>query len=87
VTEVPRMGMVLVAVAAACRAGVALAMIRSTLLAAKPEQMVAQAAVSPAAFCRSKVTASPSFSFRASSKPWVAASSAGCCTSWQMPML
>ena len=60
-------------------------MIRSTLLETKPLQMVAQVAESPAAFCSSKVTAVPSFSVSASRKPLVAASSAGCCTSWQMP--
>ena len=46
---------------------------------------VAQLTLSPEAFCSLKETASPSASVRASLKPWVAASSAGCCTSWQIP--
>lgn len=86
VTAVPRIGMSFVAAAAACRAPVALARIRSTPLDTKPLQMVAQVALSPAAFCSSKVTLSaPSASVMASRKPLVAASSASCCTSWQMP--
>ena len=87
VTEVPRMGMLSVADTAACRAGVALAMIRSTLLAAKPLQMVAQVGMSPEAFCSSNSTWPGRASLMASLKPWVAASSASCCTSWQMPMV
>ena len=75
-----------VAAKAACSAGVALAMIRFTLSETKPFTMVEQVLESPEAFCTSKVTASPSFSVRASWKPWVAASSATCCTSWQIPM-
>ena len=47
--------------------------------------MVEQVLLSPEAFCTSKVTASPSLSVRASTKPWVAASRAGCCTSWHTP--
>ncbi len=45
----------------------------------------AQLAESPCAFCKSKVTFSPKEAVRASLKPWVAASRASCCTSWQMP--
>ena len=85
VTEVPRMGMVLVAACAACRAGVALAMMSATPEETKPLVMVAQVAESPCAFWKSKVTFSPKEAVRASSKPWVAASRAACCTSWQMP--
>ena len=83
--EVPSTGMVLVAAAALCSGAVALARIKSTLEATKPLQMVAAVGASPLAFCSSNFTASPSFSVRASLKPCVAASSAGCCTSWQMP--
>ena len=79
------MGMSAVEAWAACRAGVPLAMIRSTPAETKPLQMVEQVGESFWAFCRSKVTASPSCSVSASWKPWVAASSASCCTSWQMP--
>ena len=85
VTEVPSTGMLSVADCAACRAGVALAMIRSTPEETKPLAMVAQVAESPCAFWKSKVTLSPKAAVRASSKPWVAASRAACCTSWQMP--
>ena len=60
-------------------------MIRSYSLATKPVTMVEQVVDSPWAFCRSNFTLSPSFSVRASIKPSVAASSAACCTSWQMP--
>ncbi len=88
VTEVPRMGISLVAAAAACRAGVALARIRSTPLETKVLTMVAQVLESPWAFCSSNTTASsPSSSTMASLKPCVAASSASCCTSWQIPMV
>ena len=87
VMEVPRMGMSAVAAWAACRAAVPLAMMRSTPAETKPLQMVAQVAESFWAFCTSNVTASPSWSVSASWKPWVAASSASCCTSWQMPMV
>ena len=48
VTEVPRMGMSAVAAAAACRAGVAFAMIRSTLEATRSVTMGVQVAASPA---------------------------------------
>ena len=85
VTEVPRMGMLSVAACAACRAGVAFAMIRSTPAETKPLAMVAQVAESFWAFWKSKVTFSPNCAVRASSKPWVAASKAACSTSWQMP--
>ena len=85
VTEVPRMGMLLVAACAACRAGVALAMIRSTPAETKPLAMVAQVAESFCAFWKSNFTLSPNASVRASSKPCVAASSAACSTNWQMP--
>ena len=72
------MGMSLVADAAAWRAGVALAMIRSALLETKPLMMVVQFTDSPEAFCTSKLTLSPSASVRASWKPLVAASRASC---------
>ena len=87
VTEVPSTGMLLVADCAACRAGVALAMIRSTPEETKPLVMVAQVAESPCAFWKSKVTFSPKEAVRASSKPCVAASRAACCTNWQMPIV
>ena len=79
------MGIVLVAACAACRAGVAFAMIRATPEETKPLAMVAQVAESPCAFWKSKVTFSPKEAVSASSKPCVASSSAACCTSWQMP--
>ena len=88
VTEVPRMGMSAVPAAAACRALLPLAMIRSYPPDTKPLMMVEQVLESPWAFCSSKLTpSSPKASTRASLKPWVAASSAswGCC--WQMPMV
>ena len=86
VTEVPRMGMSPVAVAAAWTAGVALAMIRSTFLETKEFAMVEQLAGSLAAFWRSYFQpSSPSLSFMASIKPWVAASSASWVTNWEMP--
>ncbi len=87
VTEVPSTGMLLVAACAACRAGVAFAMIRSTPEETKPLVMVAQVAESPCAFWKSKVTFSPKEAVRASSKPCVAASRAACCTNWQMPIV
>ena len=88
VTEVPRMGMEPVAATAACRAGVALARIRSTPSVTNWPQMDEQAAGSLEAFCSRKATfSSPRPSFTASIKPWVAASSASCWTSWQMPMV
>ena len=87
VTEVPSTGMLSVADCAACRAGVALAMIRSTPEETKPLVMVAQVAESPCAFWKSKVTFSPKEAVRASSKPCVAASRAACCTNWQMPIV
>ena len=62
-----------------------MAMIKSTPEETKPLVMVAQVAESPCAFWKSKVTLSPKAAVRASSKPWVAASRAACCTSWQMP--
>ena len=62
-----------------------MAMIRSTPEETKPLVMVAQVAESPCAFWKSKVTLSPKAAVRASSKPWVAASRAACCTNWQMP--
>ena len=83
--EVPRIGISLVADAAAVRAGVALAIIRSTFSDTKPFTIVEQFAESPEAFFSSNWTASPSASVRASLKPCVAASSASCWTSWQMP--
>ena len=84
-TEVPRIGTVLVAAAAACRAGVALAMIRSTLSARNPLTMVVQVWGSLEAFFTTTLTLSPRASFKASVKPWVAASSASCCTSCTTP--
>lgn len=48
-------------------------------------QIVEHVEASPAAFCSSKDTSSPSLSFNASLKPFVAASRASCCTSWQIP--
>ena len=83
--EVPSTGIVEVAETAACRGEVALARIRSTLEDTKPLMMVAQLVLSPEAFCSLKVTASPRASVKAALKPSVAASRAGCCTSWQMP--
>ena len=56
VTAVPRIGMVCVAVEAACSAGVAFARIRSTLLATKPVTIVPQVGISLDAFLRSNVT-------------------------------
>ena len=79
------MGMVSVAAAAACRGVVALARIRSTFEDTKLLMMVAQLELSPEAFSTSTVTASPKASVRASWKPWVAESSAGCCISWHTP--
>ena len=88
VTAVPSTGISVVAAAAACRAGVALARIRSTPLETKVLLMVAQVVVSFCAFWKSNSTfSSPSCSFRASSKPLVAASRASCSTSWQIPIL
>ena len=49
-TEVPRMGMSLVAEAAVVSGEVALARIRSTLLETKPLMMVEQLVTSPPAF-------------------------------------
>ena len=69
-------------------AAVPLAIIKSAPEATKALVIVAQVAVSFWAFCRSQVMfSSPSASLRASWKPWVAASSASCCTSWQMPIV
>ena len=79
------MGMSAVAATAACSAAVALARIRSTSAATKELTIVEQVLESPAAFCTSKVTASPSSSVSASIKPWVAASSASWVTSWHTP--
>ena len=50
VTEVPKIGISAVAAEAACRAGVALARIRSTFSATKLLAMVEQVLESPAAF-------------------------------------
>ena len=88
VTAVPRIGISLVPAAAACRDAVAFARIRSTLLDTNPLIIVEQVLESPCAFCSSNFTpSSPNSSTRASSKPLVAASSASCCTSWQIPIL
>ena len=81
----PSTGILLVAAWAASRAGVALARIRSTSSETNWLQMTAQVAESPEAFCSTKLTLSPKALVRASLKPWVAASSAGCWTSWQTP--
>ena len=78
VTEVPRMGISVVAEAQACSAGVAFAIIRSTFLETKLFAIVAQAGMSLEAFCSSKVTLSPRASVKASRKPLVASSNAGC---------
>ena len=77
VTEVPRIGISPVAATAACRAGVALHMMRSTLSETKVLAMVAQFTASPEAFFSSKIT-SGIFSESASLKPWVAWSRASC---------
>ena len=79
------MGTSEVAEAAAVSAGVALAMMRSTSEDRKPLMMVEQLLLSPEAFCTSMFTSSPSSSFSASTKPWVAASKAGCWASWHTP--
>ena len=80
--------MSLVAAAAACNGAVALAKIRSTPSEVNPLTIVAQFAGSPEAFWTSKLTlSSPNFSIKASWKPSVAASRAGCCTSWTIPIL
>ena len=51
-------------------------------------EIVEQVAESPAAFFSSNLTlSSPSNSVSLSLKPFVASSSAGCCTNWQMPTL
>ena len=47
--------------------------------------MVEQLVTSPPAFCTCTSTASPNSASRASTKPWVAASRAGCWASWQTP--
>ena len=63
-------------------------MIRSTFFDTKVLTMVVQTFWSLAAFCTSMVTfSSPSLSFTASMKPWVAASSASWVTSWHTPMV
>ena len=72
------MGMSAVTDIAACSAGVAFAMMRSTPSETNWPQITAQVGASPEAFCSTKVTLSPSFSVRAALKPSVAASSAGC---------
>ena len=79
------MGISLVAAAAAVSAPVAFAMMRSTPSETKPLTMVEQLALSPEAFLFWNSTSPGSASFSASMKPCVAASSASCCTSWQMP--
>ena len=86
VTEVPRIGMSAVAACAACNAGVALAMIRSTSLATKSRTMGEQVAVSPPPISsRISTFSSPSSAFKASIKPSVAASRATWGVSWQIP--
>ena len=77
--------MVSVAEAAAVRAGVALARIRSTSSAMKPSMMVVQLVGSPPALPSLISTLSPNSSFKASLKPWVAALRASWGSSWQMP--
>ena len=82
------MGISVVALYAACRDGVALAMIRSTFWETKVLTMVVQTFWSLAAFWTEMSTLSaPSFSCTASMKPWVAASSASWVTSWHTPMV
>ena len=76
--DVPTIGIVFVASVAAVRAGVAFARIRSTLSETNFDTIVVQFVDSPEAFCSSKTTLSPSFSVRASLKPFVAASRASC---------
>src|SRR5574344_842297 len=63
------------------RGAVAFARIKSTFFATKPFTIVEQFAASPLAFCSSIFTSSPRPLIRASLKPCVAASSAGCWTS------
>ena len=81
------MGISFVAPAAAISAGVALAMMRSTSSETNWLAMTAQLGWSPAPFWTVMFTRSPSSSLSLSQKPWVARSSAGCCTSWQTPTL
>ena len=79
------MGMSTVAAVAAWRAGVALARMRFTFEATNWLMMVEHMGMSLEAFCSSKVTWPGRASLMASMKPLVAASSASCWTSWQMP--
>ena len=79
--DVATTGIEFVAVCAACKAGVALAIIKSTLSDTNVFAIVAQVGISPDAFSIVTFTLSPNFSTRAALKPSVAASSAGCCTS------
>ena len=86
VTDVPSTGISLVPAWAAWSAGVAFASIKSTLLETNPFIIVEHVAESPCAFCSSNVTVpSPNSLFSSSLNPFVAASSASCWTSWQIP--
>ena len=62
-------------------------MMRSTSSETNWLAMTAQLGWSPAPFWTVMFTLSPRSSVSLSQKPWVAASSAGCCTSWQTPTL
>lgn len=61
VTDVPRIGIELVAATAACNAGVAFAKIRSTSDDTNPLTIVEHVSVSFCAFFSSNLTLSPSF--------------------------
>ena len=63
--EVPRIGISIVADAAACKAGVAFAIIKSTLFDTNALIIVAQVPESPCPFCKSNSTRSPNFSTNA----------------------
>ena len=88
VTDVPKIGIDKVELAHACKAGVALAMMRSTFLFTKELAIVTHVAASAAASCTSKTTLSlPKPSSTAALKPSVAESRAGWATNWQIPIL
>ena len=86
VTAVNRTGVSWMFCAVACAAGVATDSTRSRSSPANPCAMVRAVDCSPLAFCSSNSTSTPASS-KASLKPAVAASSAGCWTSWLMPIL
>ena len=86
---VPRIGIVSVLPIIIWAAGVAMARARSTFWAIKLSAMVASVLLSALAFCWSSRMFSPStkpLSFRASTKPWLARSSASCCTNCTTPI-